>query len=180
MEYRKMSMFMLRALIGVSLILLIWKPIVNIAFAFAQGPDPRFDLGASYELWYRPPWGSSGGIVYWPSEEEPPEHIIGQPILEFALSGPWIIGKTEKGWFAINKESHDVHYPQSEEQVRTATAINVSSAKMETDPMPYLMVRPEALAAKRRATLLCWILLLVVPTALAFGPLGLRKIAKRL
>jgi len=173
-------MLILRLVVGTVLVLLAWKPIVNIAFVFAQGQDPRFDLGASYELWYRPPWGSSGGIVYWPSEEEPPQHIIGQAILEFALSGPWIIGKTEKGWFAINKESHDVHYPQSREQVRTATGIDISSAKMQTDPMPYLIVRPKALAAKRRATRLCWILLFIVPTALAFGPLGVRKIAKKL
>lgn len=180
MGSRKKQILILRLVVGIALVLLAWKPIVEIVFTFALGQDPQYGLGGDYELWYRPPWGTCGGIVFWPSKEEPPEHIIAEPILEFALSGPWIIGKTEAGWFAINKESHDVHYPRSPEEIRTATDIDISSIKTETDPTPYLIVPQKALAARQRATQLCWILLFVVPTVLALGPLAISRVANKL
>jgi len=167
-----------RAAIGVMGVVLIWSPLVNLTFVFAQGQDPGYSFGGGYELWYRQPWGSSGGILYWPSRKEPFEHVISQPVLEFTLRGPWIIGKTERGWFSINKESHDVYYPQSEAQLRTTTSLDVSSLKTETDPTPYLVVKPKALAAKAAVNRLCWVLLLIIPLALGFGPLVIRKLVR--
>jgi hypothetical protein len=178
MKSKMILMIVGRATMGVIAIALIWSPLVNMTFSFAQGPDPRYALGGNYELWYRPPWGSSGGIVYWPSEEEPPEHMISQPVLEFAMNDPWIIGRTEEGWFGINKESHDVYYPQSKDQLKATTSLDLSLLKMETDPTPYLIVRPEALAAKAKANRLCWVLLFVIPLALGFGPLVIRKLVR--
>ena len=178
MNYRKLLNFILRLSVGIVLILLIWKPFVNITFAFAQGPDPLFDLGNGYKVWYRPPLGSSGGIVYWPSKDEPFKHIISKTVLEFALSGPWIIGTTENGWFGIHKESHQVHYPCSKEQLQSITALEISSIDMETDPTPYLIVRPKALAAKAKANGLCWVLLFLVPLCFGFAPIIVSELVK--
>lgn len=175
MTYKNVLMFILRCLCGAALVLLIWNPLVNIVFAFAQGPDPLFDLGNGYKMWYRPPPGSSGGIVYWPSKDEPFEHIISKTVLEFALSGPWIIGTTENGWFGIHKESHQIHYPCSKEQLQSITALEISSIDMETDPMPYLIVRPKAVAAKDKARRICWILLFVVPLVFGFAPIIVKR-----
>lgn len=159
---------MIRLIVGVVVVLVIWRPLRNIAFTFAQGQDWAFDLGDSYEL-----AGPGLHIIYWPSEEREnvgPEKVIPGPVVEFALSGPWIIGRTGDEWFAVNKRTHQVHYPRTKEQLQTITGLDISSIKMETDPMPYLIVRPQALAAKASANRFCWVLLFVVPAFLGFAP----------
>ena len=163
---------MLRLGLGVLLVILAWKPLVGVCFWLAQGPDPRYDLGGGYEIFGPSPYV----LVYWPLKEEPFDRIIDEPLLGFALSGSWIIGRTEKGWFSVNKQAQDVNYPQSEAQLRTATGLDISSLKMETDPTPYLMVKPKALAARVAANRLCWVLLFVLPAALGFGPLAVGKL----
>jgi len=176
---KKMLAMVFRFAIGGVIVLGIWKPLRDVAFWFAQGPDPRYDFGGNYEMWYRPPWGSSsGGIVYWPLKEEPWEHIISEPLIEFALTGPWIVGRTAKSWFAINKESHDVHKLDSKVKLEAVTGLDLSGVNMETDPTPYLIVKPAALAAKAKSNRLCWILLFLLPLALGFGPVIIRRRAR--
>jgi len=168
---------MIRLIVGVVVVLVIWKPLLNVTFTFAQGQDWAFDLGDSYEL-----AGPGLHIIYWPSEDREnvgPEKVIPGPVAEFAFSGPWIIGMTGNEWFAVNKKTHQVHYPRTKEQLQTVTGLDISSIKMETDPMPYLIVRPEAADAKFRTNLFCWILLFVLPTALAFGPYAIRGLVKK-
>ena len=179
MKSKTLLMMVGRAAIGVIAIALVWNPLENFAFVVAQGQDPSYDLGSSYELWYRPPWGSSGGIVYWPSKEQPFEHVISEAVLEFAISGPWIIGRTAESWFGINKKSHDVHKLDSKEKLEAAIGLDLSTVKVETDPKPYLIVKPEALAAKFNANRLCWILLFVLPIGLGLGPFFARKLGRR-
>jgi hypothetical protein len=175
MSYFKVFTFMVRLCVGIIVVLLIWKPFVTIVFALEQGPDARCDLGGNYEMWGPPPWV----IVYWPSKDYAFERIISEPVLEFALAGPWIIGRTEKDWFGIHKDSHQVHYPRSKEQLQTITGLEISSIHMETDPMPYLIVRPRAAAAKTMANRICWGALFVLPTTLAFAPILLRRATER-
>ena len=113
MDYRKVFTFVVRLSVGIVLVLLIWKPFVNIVFVLWQAPDARCDLGDNYEMWGHPPrWY----IIYWPSIENRDESgfervLNNQPVNEFALKGSWIIGKTPKGWFAIHKKLHDVSHP---------------------------------------------------------------------
>jgi hypothetical protein len=179
MRPKKLLMLTLRLVIGAGIVLLIWKPLVGIPFWLMQGTDARCDLGGNYEMWGPPPWV----IIYWPSIEKKDEYgferVIDDSVNESALVGPWIIGNTPKGWFAINKESHKVYYPLSKDKLQATTGLDLSSVKMETDPMPYLIVRPQAAAAKYKANLFCWILLFVLPTALAFGPYVIRGLVKK-
>jgi len=175
METQKRLMLILRFTIGLIIVLLIWIPITNFVFVVAQGQDPSFDLGSGYEM-----RGPKLIITYWPKTERYDslwQKIIHPgPILEFALRDIWIIGRTEEGWFAINKESHQVHYPRTKEQLHTITGLDISSIKMETDPIPYLIVRPEAQSAKKWANRFCWFLIFLVPLALAFGPLIIKAL----
>jgi hypothetical protein len=175
MKGRELLIPVFSGVAGLCLVLLIWNPVVNATFELAQGQDPSFDLGDDYEM-----WGPARTIIRWRSRDnfEWDRIIHPEATLEFALQGPWIIGRTEKGWFAIQKKNHEVHYPVSKDQLETVTGLNISSSDMETDPWPYLIARPEALAAKAKANRLCWVLLIVVPLASAFAPYAWKRIAK--
>ncbi|MGB2807300.1 MAG: hypothetical protein WBC22_06145 [Sedimentisphaerales bacterium] len=167
MVIKKVRNFILRLLIGVAIVLLIWYLLVNIAFVFGQGQDPEFDFGDNYTM--------SHLRIYYSSPEEREyypigRNIIGEQVRKFALSNPWFIGYTEKGWFAIQKKLHEVHYPISKEKLHNITGLNLSSINMERNPGPYLIVRPQALAAKAKANRFCWILLFVVPLIFGFAP----------
>lgn len=166
----------LSAAAGLCAVLLIWSPVVNAAFGLAQGQDPSFDLGDDYEM-----WGPARTIIHWQSRDnfEWDRIIHPEATLEFALQGPWIIGRTETGWFAIQKKSHQVHYPVSKDHLATVTGLDISSLDMETDPWPYVIARPEALAAKAKANRLCWVLLFVVPVIFGLAPYACKRIAKR-
>jgi hypothetical protein len=172
---RGIVMPILGGLVGLCLVLIIWNPVVNATFVIAQGQDPSFDLGDNYEM-----CGPARTIIYWRSRENFEWNRIIHPeaTLEFALQGPWIIGRTEKGWFAIQKKRHEVHYPISIDQLEIVTRLETSSLDMETDPWPYLIARLEALAAKAKANRLCWVMLFVVPLLLGFGFYTCKRIAK--
>ncbi|UCG49797.1 MAG: hypothetical protein JSU94_08435 [Phycisphaerales bacterium] len=163
-----------RVCIGIGTTLLLWKPIVSVIFAFAQGPDSRFDLGGGYELWGPPP----RHIIYWPPaadrEKVGFERVVESAVREFAIVPPWIIGRAENGWFAINRQTHEADYPLSKEQVQEAIGLALASVKLETDPMPYLIVSPSALAAKARANAFFWVLVFIVPTVLALGAYAIK------
>jgi hypothetical protein len=171
---REIFIPVLSSVAGLCLVLLIWNPVVSATFELAQGQDPSFDLGDDYEM-----CGPGRTIIYWRSREnfERDRIIHPEATLEFALQGPWIIGRTEKGWFAIQKKNHEVHYPVSKDQLETVTGLDISSSDMETDPWPYLIARPEALAAKAKANRLCWVLLIVVPLISGFAPYAWNRIA---
>ena len=150
-------MFIVRVFCGVAVVLAFWYVFVNLVFVFSIGQDPNFDLGdnyiASHRLIYR------RSATYYIEER-----VIDEAVTEFAFSGPWLVGKTKNG------KTHEVHYPLSKDQLQTVTGIDTSSLDMETDFGPYVIARPEALAAKAAATRFCWVLLFVVPTALGFAP----------
>lgn len=161
-------MVLLRLVIGAGSVLLIWKPLVGLTYTFTRGPGARFDLGDNYEM-----WGPQLSIYYCPSEDREnytPESIILGPIIEFALNDSWIIGKTGKGLFCINKKLHDVHYPFSKDELQQITGLDISSMQIITNPKPYEIIEPRTLSAMTQANRLCWILIFVLPTTLAFGP----------
>ncbi|HUT29447.1 MAG TPA: hypothetical protein VMX13_06625 [Sedimentisphaerales bacterium] len=175
MKSRELLTPILSSVVSLCVVLIIWNPVVNFTFIIAQGQDPSFDLGDDYEM-----CGPGRTIIRWRSRDnfEWDGIIHPEATLEFALKGPWIIGRTEKGWFAIQKKSHEVHYPVPKDQLETVTGLDTSSLDMETDPWPYLIARPEALAAKAKANRLCWVMVFVVPLLLGFGPYACMRIAK--
>jgi len=107
------------------------------------------------------------------------KRVIAEKVHKFAFGGPWLIGTTGKGWFAIQKNRRDVHYPISKSQLQTITGLDISSVRMEKDPWPYVIARPQAFAAKNRANRFCWILVFVVPITLGFAPYVWRRLRAR-
>lgn len=149
-------------IVGVGIVLLAWIPIVEIAFTFGLGQDPAFDFGDGYEL-----SAPKMNILHWPSpnrETHGFEKVVSGPVENFALIDRWILGSTEQGWFAINKESHEVYRTKQKDEIEAATNIDLETVKMETDPWPYVIVKPQALAARKTATDFCWAMLFVIPT----------------
>jgi hypothetical protein len=165
-------MFVLRVLAGVAIVLPFWYLFVNFVFTMALAPDPEFDLGDNYimihrHVYYVPAKGAER--YYYMSER-----VVAEKVREFALSDPWLLGTTERGWFAIQKKLRQVHYPLSKEESQSITGLNVSSVDMETNPWSYVIASPEALAAKNRANRFCWVTIFVVPIAFGFAPHILR------
>ena len=177
MKHRTILLSGLGFALGIAVILALWKPIVEIAFTFGLGQEPACDLGDGYEL-----ITTVRTIVYWPSsnrEQNPFEVVIDQSVEEFSLIDRWIVGRTEHGWFAINKDSHKVHRSKQVDEIESLTHIDLDTVKMETDPWPYLIVKPQALAAKRTATDFCWVLLFVVPVFFASIPILVTRLSKK-
>jgi hypothetical protein len=163
--------------LGVCIVLIIWKPLVDTVFVISQGQDPRYDMGDGYEI-----WGPARNIIYWRSKKDYQWERIVHPerVLEFALVGPWLLGRTEKGWFAINKKTHDLNYPcSSRNELERITALDISSLHFITHPRPYQIVYPRTERAVANVNRLCWILLFVVPLALAFAPYAWRGVMRR-
>ena len=51
----------------------------------------------------------------------------------YAIGDSYIIGKTEKGWFALDKQSRQVWYPHSsEEELKGVLGTDVSEFKLKT------------------------------------------------
>ncbi|MHC4110691.1 MAG: hypothetical protein ACYSUY_06435 [Planctomycetota bacterium] len=175
MVSKKVLTFILRFLCGVALVLLFWWFFPKVVFAFAVGQDPTFDMGDNYIMVHRQ--------VYYTSPEEMEDYpsgrnIIAEQVHKFAFSGPWFVGNTEKGWFAIQKKIHDVYYPLSKDELQSITGLDISLMKMETNIIPYVIARPEALAAKAKANRFCCILLVVVPLVLGFLPLVVKGLGE--
>jgi hypothetical protein len=150
---------------------------VGVVSAFAQGQDPAFDLGDSYEL-----AGPGMSILYWPSPDRAThgfEKVIRGPVKEFALKDRWIIGRTVRSWFAIDKESHDVHESKARGEIEAVTHIDFDRVELQTDPTPYLIATPQALAARSAANTACWVLLFVIPAIFACLPVLVARMCEK-
>ena len=155
---------------GVTLSAVLWKPVTDMTFAVAQGQGSIFDMGDDYEIWW------PGYLIYWESKEDYEyKRLISSPdeVTEFAFEGAWLVGKTKKGWFALNKETHEFYYPYSSvEQLEADVPIKISELKLESDFSPYLVVydgtKDAVLTAK-------WILV-SLPFILSLVPYGLRRL----
>jgi hypothetical protein len=174
MKPRKLLMFVLRVLAGVAVVLPFWYLFVNFVFAMALAPDPEFDFGDNYIMVHRHVYyvPAKGAERYWHMSER----VVAEKVREFALSQPWLLGTTERGWFAVQKKLRQVHYPLSKEELQSITGLNVSSLGMETNPWSYVIASPEALAAKNTANRFCWVAIFAVPIAFGFAPHILRAL----
>lgn len=168
-------MFVLRVILGVVCVLLFWNGVVKLIPYFNL--DPTFDVGDDYVIQY-----PGAYVFYGPSaEEHPPDRIVyPETTLEFALRDPWFLGRTEKGWFAINKKTHEVHYPcAAKSDLQEITALDISSVEFLTDPTPYVRVPDYIKKGLRIANFCSWILLFLVPSLLGFGPYIPKLVFKR-
>lgn len=161
-------MFSTRLIIGVVIVFLLWNTIISVTFYMYQGPDVChvYDMGNGYELWMPPYF-----IYCWiPESKFKVELVIDEVVEEFALVYPWIIGKTDKGLFAVNKEKNKVINPvPSTSELEAITGLNVSEINMQTNPEQNkveLLVYPRT----RKAIANVKKFLIVIPVLLAFIP----------
>jgi len=158
---------MLRLIVGVLLATLLWNPVVTTTFIIGQGQDPpdAYDMGNNYEIWWL------GFVHHWVSQWDfDVVTVIDDIVEEFTLADDWLIGRTEKSWFAINKKTHEVHNPISSlSKVEAITDLDISSVKLLTladIPPSYPAVYPwtkKAVANVKK-------ILIVLPLLLGFGP----------
>ncbi len=117
--------------------------LVLTTYVFCQGPEWFFDMGDGYELHRWP-----GTLYYWKYREtgvEVPfkytEKPFGEKVVAFRIENPWLIGKTEKGWFAVQKLKHQTHYPLvSEQEVMRITGLKIKASDLITDPTVYSFI----------------------------------------
>ena len=136
MKIKKKVIEILRIIV----VLIIWYVLLYFGYNLAQGPDRAFDLGNGYKMFHWP-----GFIDRWNFDEDiPPEDIYYEKIVEeeinsFFVNPVWIVGKTEKGWFAINKHTHDVYYPyKSHNELCAVTGFSFSQNNLITYyPLSY-------------------------------------------
>ena len=153
----------LRVFIGAIIFFVLWNPVAEIAFSLIQGQDSVCDMGDNYKI-----QSPAGNVLYIkPNEEHKWKTIIPERVNEFALKEPWFIGRTTKGWFAINKKTDDVYYPTSTlKQLGDMVKIDLSELELSSDVRPYLQIHPWTHKAMLRVKIVFLLFLLLF----IFGP----------
>jgi hypothetical protein len=87
--------------------------LARLTSEICQGPDRVLDAKDGYVVGDLP-----GALYYWPPDK--PKGMIGLLYVRgFLVRGKWIVGKSEKHWFAVDKKAHHIyspHQPTSEEE----------------------------------------------------------------
>ncbi len=88
--------------------LVVWFISSVLLNAFSIGPNPTYDFSPKYIV-------VRGVLCHFP---QPPNfEIANYPIEEtiwsFCVRHSWLLGKTEKGFFAINMDTDETYYPVS-------------------------------------------------------------------
>jgi len=133
-------------------------------------------MGDGYEIWW------PGYLVRLkPGTDSGFDRIIHpEEIQEFAIEEAWIIGKTARGWFAVNKSTHDVFYPYLEqEELQGVTGVDASSLDFTSDPSPYLIVYPRTLRNLSIVNRVCWVLVFALPLLIGVGPYAIKHLSER-
>jgi hypothetical protein len=105
-------------------------------------------------------------IDYWPIKEEPMKPIVVDKTIEFAVSDSWLFGRTEKGWFGINKETHELFYPYlSKQDLQGKTGVAIDALSFTRDTRPYAVIQLGTLKVLRymKIALSTILVLLVIP-----------------
>ena len=117
-------------LVGVMAIMALWSFVSLVSFRVVNGPDPGFDLGGNYEMCFWP-----GFIIHWQSREEGEYEDVIYPerVTAISVDSDWIVGKTDKGFFAICKKSDEVFYPyKTYDQLQSACCLSISINNLTT------------------------------------------------
>ena len=72
----------------------------------AAGHSPIYDFSPNY-LTMR------GSLCYFPqpTDLDNIEYPVEELVTSFCVKNPWLLGKTKKGYLAINMDSHETYYP---------------------------------------------------------------------
>ena len=166
------------AIIGIVLIGLLWHPITIVMTRVAQGPDLVCGIGDGYEI-----YGWPGYLVYTPPtdvNDDNFERLISDPITEIAINSSWVVGKTNIGWFAVDKSSRAVHYPFKErDELLKNINLNINDLNTIEDISQYEIKSP------LKDTILFWTrivlvaLMIILPVLFALVTWGLEKLIRK-
>ncbi|MCD4831528.1 MAG: hypothetical protein K8R02_06945 [Anaerohalosphaeraceae bacterium] len=172
----KIRNIVLRMVIGILLTLCFWLVSIMVVHLSLGVPPIRHDIGNGYEVWGWP----EGKLMCWKSKENNTLNwIINDPITKLALESHWIIGKTNKGWFAIDTETKKLSYPLSENDIEKMVSIAFSSIKILDDITPYAIGYNSFKIKKMIVDISFPILLIVLPVFLGFFPYLWKKLLKK-
>lgn len=106
--------------------------LVLATFRFCQGPEPTFDLGNGYHLLNWP-----GVLVRLKSVESGGyESLLPHKVTALYVKAPWVIGKTEDAWFAVDTAERKTYYPlESSNTVEFTTRLRVGQSDLVTNPV---------------------------------------------
>lgn len=134
---------LIREVFRIIVVLLIWFVLAFLGFNIAQGPDRLYDLGNGYKIVRWP-----GPIDRWNIDENVPveqhyhEKILEEDVTAFYVDSTWIVGRTYRRWFGINKQTGELYYPyKSHEELCAATGFSFSPNKLVTGyPLLYEVI----------------------------------------
>jgi hypothetical protein len=152
---KKLSM----SLICLAIALTVWIVGYELLDALAISPNPTHDFSPNYimvrgTLYYYPNPGD------WDHAENPVEEIV----TSFCVKNSWLLGKTNKGYFAINMETRETDYPISTvESLTEKTGFQISLDEWADDykkrmNSPYLRRYPEVIRLAKLLNSSFWII----------------------
>jgi len=89
----------------------LWYFTVNFLNAIEIGPNPAYTFSPNYIM-------VKGHLYFYPdpSDYDHFEIPLEEYMQSFSVEQGWLLGKTEKGYFAINMQNNNLYYPVSSKQ----------------------------------------------------------------
>lgn len=128
--------------------LIIWLVVSGFAFIVCQAPDTTYILDPNYQLWKWPGKLIRLEPVYWDDNNDVGVRYIhplgfrSSDAKVFAVLDKFIVGVTSEGWFAINRDTHEVWYPhKSQEDLKEASGVAFSESELKTSrPLARMVI----------------------------------------
>jgi len=167
---RSVFKYVIRFIAGLLVGIFIGNFLINITFNLNQGPERIYEIGNGYEIFGWPPHG--GYLVYWKSGDESEYERIVYPekISEFSFDKNWIFGKTNNGWFAVNKNTHTVDLYPTEEEMKSKIRLLSDNYRLINDPSPFERIHPWTKTNLKKAQIASFIIIFAMPLLFAFLP----------
>ena len=91
---------------AVVVILVVWYFAMPFIHALEIGPNPMHRFSPNYVM-------VTGHLYFYPDPEnyDKFEIPVDEYVESFSVQQSWLLGKTEKGYFAINMDLHETYYP---------------------------------------------------------------------
>jgi len=120
-----------------ALLLFVCLFVSGFAWLVCQAPDSTFILDSDYVLWHWPGRLMRLKPTYWDDIKvmgvEYIDPLRDYDVNSFAVIDEFIVGRARRGWFAINRQTHEVWYPyESQEELKSAANVVFSDSDLTT------------------------------------------------
>ncbi len=167
METKKLKGYIIRILLGLIVAFAVSEIAKRCVYQISQGPTPFFDLGNNYRMESWP-----GYISHSPNPETTDySMLISEPIETFGLQGPWLVGKTEKGWFVINKETNSIVYPCEKKEVFKVSGLSEKEILINEMPKSLRIIFPHTIDNMKKMKKISVFFLVAFPLVFLLVPL---------